>query len=188
MIVVAVTEWDVIFRTIMDFVTKLGKHPRYCNAVLWVHCEANDWTKADKYCKELLRGPYWPGKVVADSNDDPEVGRLGVYTDEDTKVEWTAMLKGDFEDERIYYATDLISSDPDKFKHTFEEQVRFWREEQKLPQDPVFGTTRVKIIGKGMGGKKDDIACAYLLAATRQMAMRHDPRWERVADGFNVII
>lgn len=168
--------------------TKLARHPKYAEAVKWVHCEANDWSKADFYCKELKKAKYGPGPVICDSNDDPKSGRLGVYTDEDVKLDWTKVLKADFETESICYAEDFISEEPAKLQRLFEDQSRFWREEEYVPDDPVFGVSKVKIVGKGLGGKKDDTVCAYCLAATRQVFMRDTVRWQPIADGFGIVI
>lgn len=154
---------------------------------MFFHIEANNWVVANEIWKEFKQGKYGPGKRFATSNDTQQPQREGLYTTEDEKSEWLPVLRRDFCSGAIAYSSEFVTNTHD-FKYRFEEQVRFWREQDKEPDDPMFGTTKHAIGGKGLGGKKDDIVCAYLLAAHQRLAMIDDEGWQNVATDLGVLL
>lgn len=137
-----------IFGLTTGFAKRLKAHPMYRDAHVIIHAEANDWTKADRYCRELMQPEYGPGQWVPNSQDDSGQGRLGVYTNEDEKSHWADCIEQAFFGEQVCYARDFISLDPDGLKRKFEDQVRFYRREVKEGTDPIFNDPRYRYTGK----------------------------------------
>lgn len=112
---------------ICSFVRRIRAVQDYRQSHIIVHAEANDWTKADRYCRELMQPEYGPGLVVPNSQDDSGLGRFGVYTNEDEKQKWADCIEQAFMGQEICYAAQFVSSDPEAVKAKFEDQVRFYR-------------------------------------------------------------
>lgn len=133
---------------ITGFVKRLRKVKEYHDAHIIVHAEANDWTKADRYCRELMQPEYGPGQVLPNSQDDSGLGRYGVYTNEDEKSKWADCIEQAFLGEEVCYAEQFVSTDPEALQRKFEDQVRFYRKEIKEGLDPIFQDPRFRYTGK----------------------------------------
>ena len=131
------------------FIKRLRGVKEYRDARIIVHAEANDWTKADRYCRELMQPEYGPpGYVLPNSQDKSGQGRYGVYTDEDEKVHWADCIEQAFIGEEVCYADKFVSLDPEGIKRKFEDQVRFYRREIAEVKDPIFQDPRFRYTGK----------------------------------------
>lgn len=153
-----------------------------------IHVEANDRTKADRFAKELLCSRYGPGPRYATSNDTSGEGKYGIMTDQDEKYKWAECVQYDFMSGAICYSTNFIADKPDEIKQMFEEEVRFFRDEQTAPEDPIFQEAKHRYTAKGSGNRKDDLLCAYAQGATQMVDMRKQTKWQLMADRHGVTI
>lgn len=173
---------------ITGFVKRLRKFKDYRDAHIIVHAEANDWTKADRYCRELMQPEYGPGQVLPNSQDDSGLGRYGVYTNEDEKAQWADCIEQAFLGQEVCYAQQFCSIDAKGTQQKFEEQVRFYRKEIKEGLDPVFQDPRFRYTGKGGGGRFDDLVSIFGLVERRSKQIRKDARWQEWANKYGVSI
>lgn len=162
--------------------TRLCQHPTYADAYKVIDAEANDWTKADRYCRELMKPEYAPrGKVLADSVDKSGLARYGIYTDEAEKMKWADQIEYAFMSGAVCYAKDFIcAGDPEAFKRGFEDEAEFFRVERK-PAEDVWSKDKFIVTGKGNGGKKDDRICAFGFSLTQTARRRKDANWKNWA-------
>lgn len=177
-----------IFNAITSFVLQLRRVEKYRHSILFIHAEANDWTKSNRYCEELLMPDYGPGLREANSVDASGAGRYGIYTDDEEKIHWADALTHDFMSGSVCYASEFVSQDGDTFKHMFEEEVRYFRDEKKAVTDEIFQKVQHKYTGKGPGGKKDDRVSAYCLASWQMKRLRQTAKGRAFALKHGVIM
>jgi hypothetical protein len=177
-----------IFGLTTGFAKRLKAHPTYRDCHVIIHAESNDWTKADRYCTELMQPEYGPGKWLPNSYDPTGQGRHGVYTDDDEKEKWADCIEQAFLGEEVVYAQDFISLDPEGIKRKFEDQARFYRREISEVKDPIFQDPRYRYTGKGNGGRFDDLISIFGLIERQSKRVRKDPRWQAWANKHGVTI
>jgi hypothetical protein len=166
--------------------TALCIHPTYAKSYKIIDAEANDWTKADRYCRDLMKDEFSPGLVFADSADKSGMGRYGIYTDEAEKLKWAMEIERAFMSGAVCYARDFISvGGAEEFKRGFEDEVRFFRVERKPPED-IWSKDKFIVTGKGNGGKCDDRICAFGFSLAQTTRRRGDRRWNHWAGEHGV--
>jgi hypothetical protein len=163
-----------IFGLIKGFVERLRAIPDYHNSKIIIHAEANDWTKADRYCRELMEPEYGPGEVVPNSQDNQNLGRFGVYTNALEKDKFADHIERAFLGEEICYARDFCSLAPKEIQAKFEDQAIFYRKEIREGADPIFQEPRYRYTGKGQGGRCDDLITIFGLIDRWAYHLRRD--------------
>jgi hypothetical protein len=178
-----------IFGLTTGFVKRLRAVKDYRESHIIVHAEANDWTKADRYCRELMQPEYSPGvgKVWPNSQDSSGAGRYGVYTDEDEKSKWADCIEQAFLGEEVCYAQQFVSLDAEATQRKFEDQARLYRREIKEGKDTIFQDPRFRYTGKAPG-RCDDLVSIFGLVERWAKYLRRDPRWQNWANEHGVAI
>lgn len=167
---------------------RLCLHPVYSKSYKIIDCEANDWTKADRYCKDLMADEFGVEMVFPDSADKTDKKRYGIYTDPAAKLNWKTEVENAFMSGAVCYANDFVTcGDAEHFKRAFEEETRFFRVENKIHENP-WEKDKFIITGKGNGGRLDDRICAFGFLLTQRTRQLHDPRWQAWAEARGIMI
>ncbi len=174
---------------LMNNFRRLCCHEKYGKSFKIIIAEANDWTKADRYCKDMMSDEFGgPGIVKAESNDTQKPKRYGVYTDPGEKVHWKTEIEKAFMSGAVCYAQDFVTcGDANEFQRQFEEEARFFRVEKKLHQD-VWEKDKFIITGKGNGGRMDDRICAFGMVLAQRSNIINNPLWQNWAEQNGVML
>lgn len=173
---------------ILNNFRRLCQHERYKNAYKIIDAEANDWTKADRYCRDLMADEFGPGMVRPDSTDKSDAKRYGIFTDHEQKLHWKTEIENAFMSGAVCYAKDFITcSDPEEIKRGFEDETKFFRIENKI-HDNIWEKDKSIITGKGNGGRKDDRITSFGFSLTQRTRRLHDRRWQNWAERHGVIM
>lgn len=141
-----------------NHVLRLRQNPRFRHTLLVFFLEANmDWTKADRYGNEFMKPIYGPGPVYIVRRDESGKNRMGFFTSPATKQRIADLVTNSFVSKSIVYAKDFNSVDEEGFKREFEGELKYFRREYKVLDDPNFQQPKEVITGKGRSNKDDGV-------------------------------
>lgn len=119
-----------------------------------------------------------PAKTRVLSQDPKNRGRIGVWTMEETKHVYNALMKQILGDDSLRIAKTFIGKHQSDHIKTLADQMRRWRrEEQPVNDDPLFQAKRRVSYGAKDGGEKDDVCLALMIGTKCMFDQRRDESW-----------
>lgn len=135
---------------------EIRKHDLYARTPIVVFFESNsDWTRSGRGLTDIVT--VIPNVEVA-RHHIGNVSYPGVLTTPTSKPAGATALQRLLYDERLHFATQMISTDPEKHRRQLLEQLRNTDRNRRPPKDPAMQKTRESISGKDNTGAKDDIS------------------------------
>lgn len=152
----------------------LKEHPLYCNAHKVLFIEANmSYITADQvaeWCRE-----YQP--TIIESKDPKNRGRAGVWTGEYEKEAYAFLTRTIVEEDRLYFAADMVGANPQRSIDNLLAQMRQYRMERHEPEDVAFGKYKFTFCGKTPGGEKDDQLLSWQILEYWSRLKREHPHF-----------
>ena len=161
-----------INRLVYTHLLQLRRQPRFANTTIVVYIEANmSWLETDRVSQLCRRPELAP--VILESRDPKGQGRIGVVTDEHTKLAYVSRLRYILGDKHMSYAQQMVSENAEEAKTALETQLRQFKRAIRVPDNPEHTKYQVHFTGKGYS-KKDDLVMALMMACYWSEVTRHD--------------
>ena len=170
----------MVYRHLAD----IRNNPAYQYAIIVFYVEANmSWIEVDRMRIVADRATIRPIYFAAHNTKD----RLGVVTDEHTKIAYVDTLKRLLCDDRIGYASEFISADAKESQAELERQLRAFRRAVHQPGNVESQKARVYLTGKG-SSRKDDLLLSLMMALYFSFLTREDPNFTNMCKNFNMSV
>jgi hypothetical protein len=172
-----------INRFLKHFIGSLRNHAQYSGALLCYFIESNmSYIDADRVRLLLTADEFQPAMSI--DKDPKKLGRAGVFTTETEKAIFADDLGNLLRRNDLRVAQDRI----DKFDQEVKadpyamlaDQIRTYRKEMKIPNEPCWGKVHVTYTGKSPG-VVDDLIMALQIAVTNIRRQREDPEFVKLA-------
>jgi hypothetical protein len=168
---------------VCGFLDQIERLPTCRDAYKHIIIEANmSYISADEIASWCRRPCYT--NMIIESRDSKRLGRSGVWTGPYEKEAYSYQLREQIKNLNLGFATLLVGQEDKKEKNIEEliKQLRVFRLERSIPNDPGFGKYKYTFTGKTAGGQKDDRVLALMMAvywAQRYRESEHTKIWAR---------
>jgi hypothetical protein len=153
----------------------LRRLPDFLCTTFVIYIEANmSWLETDRVAQICSRPELQP--VLLESRDPKRQDRIGVITDENTKLGYVSTMRHLLSDKQLSYYQQLHSENTAEAKATLEDQLRQFRRAIRVPDNPEHAKYQVHYTGKGYS-KKDDLVMALMMCCYWSEVTRNDPEF-----------